>query len=45
LVERIQAFNPDAAANIQDFHALRFIPQEQLDAITNKDEFKQNPGY
>jgi uncharacterized protein HemY len=26
-------------------HAFRFIPQEQLDAIRNTDEFVQNPGY
>lgn len=45
LVERVREFNPDAAANIQPFHNLRPIPQEQLDAITNKGEFPQNEGY
>ncbi|WPR74036.1 RagB/SusD family nutrient uptake outer membrane protein [Algoriphagus sp. NG3] len=45
LVERVRAFNPDAAPNIQPFHNLRPIPQKQLDAITNKDEFTQNEGY
>lgn len=44
LVERVQAYNPDAAANIQEFHALRFIPQSQLDAMTNSMGY-QNPGY
>ena len=45
LVSRIQAMNPDAAAFVQPFHNLRPIPQTQIDAVTNKDEFKQNPGY
>jgi hypothetical protein len=44
LVERVSAHNPDAGA-VQPYHALRFIPQEQLDAIRNTDEFIQNPGY
>ncbi|MFW5656070.1 MAG: RagB/SusD family nutrient uptake outer membrane protein [Bacteroidota bacterium] len=45
LLERVQAHNPDAAPNIDEKHYLRFIPQEQLDAIRNKEEFTQNPGY
>ena len=45
LVERVIKYNPQAAANIQGFHVLRPIPQSQIDAITNKDEFPQNPGY
>ncbi|QEC45806.1 RagB/SusD family nutrient uptake outer membrane protein [Pseudobacter ginsenosidimutans] len=45
LVERVKAHNPQAAGNIQNFHTLRPIPQSQLDAVTNKDEFKQNEGY
>jgi starch-binding outer membrane protein, SusD/RagB family len=45
LIERIKKYNPDAAPNIQEFHLLRPFPQSELDAITNKDEFKQNPGY
>ncbi|MFC6858518.1 RagB/SusD family nutrient uptake outer membrane protein [Zunongwangia atlantica] len=45
LVERVQQWNPDAASNIQPYHRLRPIPQSQLDAVTNKDEFTQNEGY
>lgn len=45
LVERVSAYNTDAAPNIREHHQLRFIPQEQLDAVRNKDEFTQNPGY
>ena len=45
LVERVKAMNPDATNFIQAFHTVRPIPQTQIDAVTNKDEFKQNPGY
>jgi hypothetical protein len=45
LVERVKKYNPDAAPYIQDFHVNRPIPQAQLDAVTNKTEFKQNTGY
>ncbi|HWV72536.1 MAG TPA: RagB/SusD family nutrient uptake outer membrane protein [Pseudosphingobacterium sp.] len=45
LVERVQLYNPDAKSFIKDFHMIRPIPQSELDAVTNKDEFKQNPGY
>ncbi|MBN9297955.1 MAG: RagB/SusD family nutrient uptake outer membrane protein [Filimonas sp.] len=47
LLDRVktQNLNPDAAKNIQTFHTLRPIPQAQIDAVTNKDVFKQNPGY
>ncbi|MBN2174862.1 MAG: RagB/SusD family nutrient uptake outer membrane protein, partial [Bacteroidales bacterium] len=44
LIERVKAHNPDAA-NIKDFHVVRPIPQSQIDAVTNKTEFTQNPGY
>src|SRR3954470_18701121 len=43
LVSRIQSMNPDAAAFVQPYHNLRPIPQTQIDAVTNKDVFKQNP--
>jgi hypothetical protein len=40
----IKATNPDITA-VQDFHRLRPIPQEELDALTNGKDFGQNPGY
>jgi len=45
LLERIKAYNPNVGPNVQDFHLIRPIPRTQVDAVTNKDEFKQNPGY
>jgi hypothetical protein len=42
---RIAAHNPDAAKNFQTFHNVRPIPQDQIDAVTNKSEFTQNPNY
>ncbi|MFY7910006.1 MAG: RagB/SusD family nutrient uptake outer membrane protein [Emticicia sp.] len=45
LIERIKAYAPDNAVNLQSHHVLRPIPQTQLDAVTNKAEFKQNAGY
>ncbi|QYH38858.1 RagB/SusD family nutrient uptake outer membrane protein [Algoriphagus sp. NBT04N3] len=46
LVERVKAFNPQGAPNIQDFHTLRPIPQNQIDrAEGGASAFPQNPGY
>ncbi|TGE22442.1 RagB/SusD family nutrient uptake outer membrane protein [Hymenobacter aquaticus] len=45
LVERVRKNNPEAGASIQDYHKVRPIPQRQLDAVTNKTEFIQNPTY
>lgn len=45
LLELVRQYNPDARATIQEKHLLRPIPTTMLDRITNKDEFKQNPGY
>lgn len=45
LIERIKTLNPDVAPNIQPFHMIRPIPQSQLDAVTNRNEFTQNEGY
>lgn len=44
LLARVKAYNPNAAS-IADFNLVRPIPRSQVDAVTNKDEFKQNPGY
>jgi hypothetical protein len=45
LLSRIQTMNPDASPYVQPFDLVRPIPQTQIDAVTNKDVFKQNPGY
>ena len=44
LVERVRAYNHDAAPYIQDYHTLRFIPQNQIDAMVDGQSY-QNPGY
>ncbi|RZK37396.1 MAG: RagB/SusD family nutrient uptake outer membrane protein [Hymenobacter sp.] len=45
LVDRVRANNPEAGVSIQPYHAVRPIPQRQLDAILNGTEFTQNPNY
>lgn len=40
----IKTTNPDITA-VADFHRLRPVPQEELDALLNGAEFGQNPGY
>ena len=45
LVDRVKALNPDAIPYIKPTHVVKPIPQGQIDAISNKDEFKQNDGY
>jgi len=46
LIERVKLYNPDGANNIKDFHALRPIPQSQLNNITDNNKAQyQNPGY
>jgi len=50
LVERVRLHNPDGAPNIQDFHNLRPIPQDQINSVVdpggdpNRNKY-QNPGY
>ena len=43
LVYRVKLYNPDARNNIKPFHALRPIPQIQIDRTSNP--YPQNPGY
>lgn len=43
LVERVKKYNPQAAPLIQPFHALRPIPQSQINLTSTP--FAQNPGY
>jgi len=43
LVDRVRQHNPQAASNVQDFHMLRPIPQEQIDKTVS--DYPQNPGY
>jgi hypothetical protein len=43
-VQRIKTLNPDITS-VESFHRLRPVPQEELDALLNKGEFGQNPGY
>lgn len=43
LVERVRKYNSQAAGNIQDFHVLRPIPQDQIDRTLGG--YPQNSGY
>lgn len=43
LVERVRLYNDDAAPNIQDYHTVRPIPQDQIDRTSGG--YAQNPGY
>ncbi len=45
LESRIGTLNPDAAGFVKPFHLVRPIPQSQIDAVSNKNVFRQNPGY
>lgn len=45
LVDRVKAYNADAAANITANHTVRPFPQNFLDAIQNKGDFPQKTGY
>ena len=45
-LSRVQAFNAAAAPNVKAHHALRPIPQEQIDRTEGGiTAFPQNPGY
>jgi len=43
LVERVRLHNPFGAPNIQDYHTVRPIPQNQIDRTLGG--YPQNPGY
>ncbi|NNG10062.1 MAG: RagB/SusD family nutrient uptake outer membrane protein, partial [Arenibacter sp.] len=43
LVERTRLYNPVAAPNIQDYHIVRPIPQDQIDRTLGG--YPQNDGY
>lgn len=46
LLERVRLYNAQGGPNIQDFHVLRPIPQNQIDrAEGGASGFPQNPGY
>lgn len=45
LLEYVKAYNSNGRSNIQSYHLYRPIPQTQIDAVTNKNEFTQNDGY
>jgi starch-binding outer membrane protein, SusD/RagB family len=45
LEAHVKAYNAQASKNIQSYHLLRPIPQTQMNAVTNKDQFLQNEGY
>jgi hypothetical protein len=43
LVDRVKMHNPEGAPNIQDYHYVRPIPQNQIDRTLGG--YPQNPGY
>jgi hypothetical protein len=43
LVERVRLHNPQAADEIQDYHVVRPIPQDQIDRTLGG--YQQNSGY
>jgi hypothetical protein len=45
LYERTMKYNPDARIRMQPYHVNRPVPQNEVDVVTNKDEFKQLPDY
>lgn len=45
MLDRVRAYNMDAAPNIKEMHLVRPIPQTQIDRVSNPGVFMQNPGY
>ena len=44
-LDRVKKYNPRAAANVKLTHALRPIPQSQIDGVIVGPKYPQNPGY
>ncbi|MEP6493478.1 MAG: RagB/SusD family nutrient uptake outer membrane protein [bacterium] len=44
-LDHVKKFNPHAAPNVQLRHALRPIPQSQIDGVIVGPKYPQNPGY
>jgi hypothetical protein len=44
-VARVAKWNPKAQPNVQPRHALRPIPQSQIDGVVSGPAYPQNPGY
>jgi hypothetical protein len=42
---RVQKYNPHGFANVKIYHALRPIPQSQIDGVVVGPKYPQNPGY
>lgn len=45
LVEHVKLYNPDAAANIKEYHKVCPIPQTQFDGMPDWTTLGQNEGY
>ncbi len=44
-VDRVKKYNPHGGVNVALRHALRPIPQTQIDGVVNGPKYPQNPGY
>jgi hypothetical protein len=44
-VDRVQKFSPNGRALVKTYHALRPIPQTQIDGVVVGAKYPQNPGY
>ncbi|TDO22707.1 RagB/SusD family nutrient uptake outer membrane protein [Pedobacter duraquae] len=45
LVRRVKMYNSPGAANVQEFHMRRPIPQTQINAVLTGPKYPQNNGY
>ncbi len=44
-MDRVKKYNPHGGVNVQLKHALRPIPQSQIDGVVVGPKYPQNPGY